>query len=550
VQVAESPGFRGTAALCHRPPENWISRKRTVFGLIALALFGCLLAGCGNPPPSGNAPKKSKQASASHAQTKQASRPSRSTATTSKTPAAFPTANPNAPQTPNSPDEPPEQRPGIFKPPRGPLLASLLEGPVDSAARWIPNLPRMVVDEQRTAAAGIRKVVGKRITLYTDLPKSDEIDRLPAIFDLAFPQWCEYFSLDPAKHADWKMTGFLISSKDVRPKFTAAGLVPKELPDFQHGFSRNHELWLYDQPSDYYRRHLFLHEGTHGLMNTLLGACGPPWYMEGVAELLSTHRWADGQLTLNVVPADRDEVPYWGRVKLIKDAIGRGQPLQLWQVVQYPPHAHINAEPYAWCWALAVLMDRDPRYRDRFRQLQKFVVEPDFNERFYRLMGEDLNELGEQWQVFSEAIEYGIDPARTAIEFTPGADLPADGANVSVLAERGWQSSKLRLTAGKEYRLQASGRYQVADRPKIWWCEPGGVSIRYYQGRPLGILLAAVRPDDWEDGDPSGLVKPIVVGLETTLTPEHHGTLYLRINDSAAEMHDNAGSLTVEVTSP
>jgi len=37
------------------------------------------------------------------------------------------------------------------------------------------------------------------------------------------------------------------------------------------------------------------------------------------------------------------------------------------------------------------------------------------------------------------------------------------------------------------------------------------------------------------------------VGLGATLTPQQAGTLYLRINDSAAELDDNAGSLTVEI---
>ena len=42
--------------------------------------------------------------------------------------------------------------------------------------------------------------------------------------------------------------------------------------------------------------------------------------MEGMAELLSTHRWAEGRLTLNWIPTSREEVPMWGRIKIIKDA--------------------------------------------------------------------------------------------------------------------------------------------------------------------------------------------------------------------------------------
>ncbi len=90
-------------------------------------------------------------------------------------------------------------------------------------------------------------------------------------------------------------------------------------------------------------------------------------------------------------------------------------------------------------------------------------------------------------------------------------------------------------------------RADTSRKPKVWWCEPGGVSIRYYKGRPLGILLAAVRPDDPPPGSTSALLRPTSVGLGATITPAETGTLFLKINDSPGELHDNAGQLKVEV---
>ena len=422
-------------------------------------------------------------------------------------------------------------------------LGDLLGGG-DAADKWIPNLPRMKVDEARAAAAGIRKLSSKRIKLYTDLPASPEVDVLPEVFDQAFPQWCDYFGIDPAEHPDWRMTGFIMKDKK---RFQKADLLPESLPPFEHGYCRNYTLWLYEQPSEYYRRHLLLHEGTHAFMNTLLGGCGPPWYMEGIAELLSTHRWADGHLKLNYMPASREEVPMWGRIKIIKDRFAANCAMRLRDVVSYDRSAHLDTEPYAWCWAAAVLLDRHPRYRDRFRKLFKLVRQPDFSDRFYRLIGDHWDELSDQWQVFIVDLEYGSVVARTAIDFSPGEPLPAEGTDVTVAADRGWQNSGVKLEEGTAYRLQASGRYQVADQPRIWWCEPGGVSIRYYHGLPLGILLGAVRPDS-ADGLECPLIRPIAIGLASTLTPKRTGTLYLRINDSTAELHDNAGELTVRIS--
>lgn len=398
--------------------------------------------------------------------------------------------------------------------------------------------------DARVTANGIRKIPGRRLTLYTDLD-GPEIDRLPAVFEQAFPQWCKYFGVNQAKHVNWHVTGCLM--KD-RAKFIAAGLMPKDLPPFQHGYSVNNRLWLYEQPSDYYRRELLLHEGTHCFMFTILGGCGPPWYMEGLAEYLGTYRLADDRLTLGYMPKSRDEAPQWGRVRIIQDAVADGRPLDLKSVIELSSTAHRETAPYAWCWAAATLLDRHPRYRDRFHQLQSWVQKPDFNERFSRLFEPDWRELCEEWQLMVADLQYGYDVERSAIDFTPGKIEEWQAARtVRVAADRGWQNTGLRLEAGRRYRLTASGRYQVVREPKVWWSEPGGVSIRYYKGRPLGVLLATVRPDDPPSDSKSTFLHPTTIGLGATFSPPHTGTLFLKINDSPAELADNAGELKVEV---
>ncbi len=403
---------------------------------------------------------------------------------------------------------------------------------------------KLNIDEAKIQAAGIRKLAGKHLTLYTDLAADAEIDALPEVFDQAFLQWCDYFGKRPDQSADWHITGVLM--KDGM-RFALNGLLPDRLPAFEYGFCTGDKLWLYEQPSAYYRRHLLLHEGTHAFMLTVLGSCGPPWYMEGLAELLGTHRWHDGRLTLNYMPANRDEVLRWGRIKLVEDDYAARRAKRLQTIVERQQIGTAETSMYAWCWAAATLLDRHPRYHQRFRQLQQFVGLPDFLNRFEQLYADDWPQLTEEWQVFVANLDYGYDVARMALDFTPGRPMTGNTASATIAADRGWQNSRIRLEAGATYRLQASGRYQVAREPQIWWCEPGGVSIRYYRGRPLGILLAAVHPDEPLATGPSPLIHPIVVGLGTTLTPKHAGTLFFRINDSAGELADNAGELTVMV---
>jgi hypothetical protein len=123
---------------------------------------------------------------------------------------------------------------------------------------------------------------------------------------------------------------------------------------------------------------------------------------------------------------------------------------------------------------------------------------------------------------------------------------------VVVAADHGWQSSGVKLEAGKSYDLWATGRYQIAadqgGEMKPWFSEPGGVTIDYHDGRPLGILLGAI---DYRDKPVAGasptFANPVAIGLRTTLKPTVSGTLFLRVNDLASKLEDNRGTVTVNI---
>jgi hypothetical protein len=380
--------------------------------------------------------------------------------------------------------------------------------------------------------------------LYTDVPAIPEVDELPAVFDAAVPLWCEYFEVDPMDATDWHMTGFVIRE---RARFQGAGMLPDDLPPFSNGFQRGRHLWLYDQPTAYYRRHLLLHEGTHAFMDLIVGGLGPPWYAEGMAELLGTHQWQEGKLTLAHMPGQKTETPGWGRIKIVKDQLADGNGMMPDDIMRYGPQAHLRNEPYGWCWALTAFFDSHPRTQDAFRELRKKIRTADLTQWFRQQVEDDWGDLSEDWQVFVMNIEYGYDIARSAIVRKSAQAVPPSGATATIAADRGWQSTGIRLAAGSTYRLDATGRYQIAETSKIWWCEPGGVTIHYYQGRPLGVLLGAVRDHSQPLKGLSPLVKPQTIGLGTTIRPRHDGTLYLKINESAAELSDNQGQITLRV---
>lgn len=477
-----------------------------------------------------------------------------------------------APQTKPQPQTPqPQTPPKSFMPPSTPAGSAANPPPVAPTIRDSdkPAPPRPAgslsdlvergqaaefalpqLEEGKIATAGIRKITGKHLTLYTDLPATvEDVARLPQVFDAAVPQWAKYFGVDETKLVDWKLIGCVMESK---PRFQGAGLYPGDLPEFPNGYQRGSQFWLFDQPSDYYRRHLLLHEGTHAFMTRWLSGAGPPWYMEGMAELLGTHDWNGERLVLGYNPPDKALVPYWGRVKIVKEEFAANRGLTLFDIFRYDAQAHLKNDAYGWCWAVSTFLSNHPATRDEFQKLQKNTQDRsiEFSKKFYETLKPQWPQIAEDWQLFVINIDYGYDVARAATVRKASALLPAGGATVNVAADRFWQSTGVQVEAGKTYELTASGRFSLAQQPQPWWSEPNGVTIEYHQGKPLGMLLAAISEPNAMDTGITPLASPEIIGLSAKFTPRKNGTLYLCLNDSPAKLADNQGSATVTINLP
>jgi hypothetical protein len=433
------------------------------------------------------------------------------------------------------------------------LVAATLFAPAVSFAEPQPaSAPAQLPNGAESS--GIRKLSGKYITIFTDVPSSPDVDGLPAVFDAAVPRWAEYFGVDLATKKPWQARGYLIGD---RRRFEALGLMPPGgNANFVNGISMGAELWFVDQPTAYYRRHLLLHEGTHVFMASFLGGCGPGWYMEGTAELFATHRYdpETGQLALRIMPQSREEVPMLGRIKLIRDAFADGKRLTLADVMRLDNRVQMGNEAYAWCWAAAKLLDTHPRYRDRFHALYKNVLDPNFDELMRTAYAKDWSDLNAEWAAYVATLDHGYDFERMAIDFkSHGLINSGDAWMIGIAADRGWQSSGYELKAGRTYKITAKGRYQIATelvdgQSRDWPCEPGGVTIEYHDGHPLGTLLGAVRREgDAPQAGEMSFSEPVAIGLEATLKPKISGTLFLRVNDAASKLGDNHGRLTVDV---
>ena len=143
---------------------------------------------------------------------------------------------------------------------------------------------------------------------------------------------------------------------------------------------------------------------------------------------------------------------------------------------------------------------------------------------------------------------------QNAIEFVSGKPLDprTKSESFSIETHRGWQSGKIRVEKGSEYDVIANGSFTLADDPKPWISEPQGLSIRYFQGRPLGMLLATIHDETSLGIQKAGtkhdsMLTIIPIGQKRRFKAEFSGTIYFRINDSFSELRDNSGKVHITI---
>ena len=278
-----------------------------------------------------------------------------------------------------------------------------------------------------------------------------------------------------------------------------------------------------------------------------LGSAGPPWYREGIADLLATHLWKDGTMQINQIPLDKVVVPDWGRIKLIREAVQAGSSYTIREVMDLSARRFSGVDAYAWSWALCAFLDGHPDWRPAFRDLGNQTQRPanEFNGRLLSRLGARPRPVVEAWQLFLHELDYGYLVREDVITYEPCERTIDDRLRVKTSV--GWQSTGVRVDAGRAYRIAATGRFALNDRPQPWMCEAGGVTIRYHRGRPLGMLMMAIR--DETESSITALASPTHVGMHRVIRPDRDGVLFLRINEPAGQRADNEGELLVSVAS-
>lgn len=443
----------------------------------------------------------------------------------------------------------------------------------------------VAADDLPATGQWVRKE-GRHIRLVTDLPDSPALQQWVAVFDAAVPLWAAYWQRNPDELNSWRVTAYLMVDRD---RFITAGLLPQSLPDFRFGYQVGNRLWVIHQVEDYYNRHLLLHEGAHAVTSHLLGGSGPPWFMEGTAEWMSTHTWRTttrphspdseypDRLEIGVVPPSSPSVQGWGRIELIATARKEKRVPTIESVMKYGDVAHREVEPYAWSWLALVLMDMYPEYRQSRLESASIAADrsPQFNSNLYAKLRSKWPIFSARWNLLAHDIDYGWDAARQQVDLPTDLEKIAGKIDMKLKTDRGWQSAPVRVGAGQTVKIDASGRYKIRrsfykDSPGVgfdaltvddagdpddttsvtgdWYSEPDGITIHYYRGKPIGRLVACLLPISMPPGGPyASPLEEISIGRSATITPSFDSWLLLKVNEPPAEYRDNDGAVDVVI---
>jgi len=400
----------------------------------------------------------------------------------------------------------------------------------------------------RAGPDGLFRASGRHIRLVTDIPSRDTAADLVASFDAAVPQWAAFWGIDVDSLAKWTVDAHVM--RDARP-FRDNGLLPRGVGDFPFGTASGNQIWIHEQPSRYYNRHLLLHEGVHVLMFGVFGGAGPTWFMEGTAELLAVHSGDHRQTVIGGVPAGREAVPEWGRFKILSQQRDANNVKTIEDVMRLPRKLRGDVESYGWSWLAVMMLSQYPHTRDELIQAAKrngADSTSGFTRDLYQRMYKQWPVVRARWTMMILEMDYGFDWSREAIDVAIDDPTFTGGAiELSVAADRGWQSAGFRFPAGTVIDVDAAGQVILDETTRPWVSLPAGITFQHHRGQPLGRLIACVLPVETRDVGRLELPDILAIGEGERITLEQPAWLLFRVNDRVGDTADNRGRFDVRV---
>ncbi len=326
---------------------------------------------------------------------------------------------------------------------------------------FVSVLPKIDCLAQSLAEQGFQQIRSEHMTLVTDLEIDNELRSWPVYLDQALEQWKQIFQPDSSKLLRLHATVYLVGDRN---KWENAGLL-REVPFLKDGYQLGNKLFVVEQPSEFYRRMLFLHEATHWIMYEWLGGAGSPWLMEGMADYLSTHQIQNDRVSLGYFPVSAEEVPSWGRILLVQKTMEQKDAPKLSEVLAFPDMRQRRMDRYCWSWAAVYFFDHHPEHGQDFRSLYRGELDYSLaaSKQLKDILEEDWMRISIQWRCYLDDLEFGYSP-RLMLQWGDTELVPiktGESRKVSIQADRGWQSTGVVLEAGETISVTATGSVEV-----------------------------------------------------------------------------------------
>lgn len=424
------------------------------------------------------------------------------------------------------------------------------EVPAEAIATRIADR-RPDLNPARLQAAGIRMLQSKRLVLLTDLPEA-QVAGLPEIADQLFDHLESHFGLLPSAIDDsgFQVTGCIIGDE---ARFHAAGLMPEAEFGFKYGRHREYQFWMMAPESDYYRRHLMLHEFTHCFMTceTTMLDIPPRWYIEGMAEFFATHKIDDNAVaTFGILPESSEGYEGWGRISELDRLFQRTKRgAAVTEVCKIEPVSEVlrdvvwseKESDYARWWAISWLLQSNEEYRslvDQFKPLRRrdefMAVEQNIRRQLGRRLAVD-------WLLVAESLEPGFDTERSfPVHLSNSLANGSRPESMDLQAANDWQQTGFRLKAGESVVVRAEGRISLSKPADQWVSEPQGISVTYERGFPVGRVVGTL-----VSADGSSVTHRFSIGRQATIQATVDSELWMQVNDSSASREGNSGMLKV-----
>ncbi len=262
------------------------------------------------------------------------------------------------------------------------------------------------------------------------------------------------------------------------------------------------------------RRGTPLHEAIHAYCGLTFGSTGPVWYSEGMAEV--GKYWRDGDKGVNATPEVIDYL--------------KSRPAKpLREIVDNPLEQTGDSwQNYAWRWVVCHLLGYNGNYSDRFKPLGLAMM-AEKNTGFDDAYGTQFREIEFEYHLFLKDVEPGyrcdLCTWDWKTRFKPLAGTAVTVARVD--AQKGWQASRVTVTAGQSYTVTIDGE---------WSTGSADATDDAHVGSLIGVLF-----NDYE------LSEPFALSAKEPFVSPGDGKLYLRCLDDWGRLADNSGTKTVRI---